>query len=170
MADVAKEIKAYMEVRPVMRPVRFKTWQCGWPHGLKKNSILEIQENQWMRREEPGNCPVECVCQKRCSDGIVVVDCEEKSLTDVPSSMPQGLIELNLRNNEIKDILASPYLKNVTGLKLSNNKVERLQAFVVQKLKQVKVLLIDSNKLTSLSREIETLNFTTLALDQNLFS
>ena len=84
--------------------------------------------------------------------------------------MPQGLIELNLRNNEIKDILASPYLKNVTGLKLSNNKVERLQAFVVQKLKQVKVLLIDSNKLTSLSREIETLNFTTLALDQNLFS
>ena len=120
-----------------------------------------------MQREESGNCSVECVCQKRCSDGIVVIDCE--SLVEVPSSMPQGLIELNLRNNEIKDIPAYPYLLNVTVLKLSNNKVERLQAFVVQKLKQVKVFLIDSNKLKSLPREIENLNFTTLALDQNLF-
>ena len=168
MSAVASEIKKLSAPNPGIRP-RFETWQCDWPRQLKNKSILEIQENQWMQREQPDNCPVECVCQKRCSDGIVVVDCERKSLIEVPSSMPQGLIELNLRNNEIKDIPAYPYLKNVTVLKLSNNKVERLQAFVVQKLKQVKVLLIDSNKLTSLPREIENLNFTTLALDQNLF-
>ena len=169
MSAVAKEIGLkFLEGNPFGR-YRFKTWQCDWPHGLKNKSILEVDENQWMHREEPDNCPVECVCQKRCLDGIVVVDCERKSLTEVPSSMPQGLIELNLRNNEITDIPAYPYLKNVLVLKLSNNKVERLQAFVVQKLKQVKVLLIDSNKLTSLPREIENLNFTTLALDQNLF-
>ena len=168
MAAVAKEIRKLLETHPDVLP-RFETWQCAWPHGVKNKSILEIEENQWMQREEPDSCPVDCFCQKRCSDGIVVVDCEKKSLIEVPSAMPQGLIELNLKNNEITDILAYPYLKNVTVLKLSNNKVERLQAFVVQKLKQVKVLLIDSNKLTSLPREIENLNFTTLALDQNLF-
>ena len=148
---------------------RFKTWQCDWPHELKNQSILEIEENLWMQRKEPDNCPAECVCRKRCSDGIVVVDCEKKSLIEVPSSMPQGLIELNLRNNEIKDIPAYPYLLNVTVLKLSNNKVDHLQTSVVQKLKHVKIFLIDSNKLTSLPRETETLNFTTLAVSQNPF-
>ena len=171
MSAVAKEIRLkLLEGNPVnIVRYRLKSWQCDWPHGLKSKSILEIEENQWMHREEPDNCPDKCFCQKRCSDGIVVVDCEEKSLRGVPSSMPQGLIELNLRNNEIKDIPAYPYFINVTVLKLSNNKVEQLQTSVVQKLKHVKIFLIDSNKLTSLPKEIETLNFTTLALSQNPF-
>ena len=54
-----------------------------------------------MHKEEPENCPAQCVCLKRCSDEIVVVNCEGKSLAEVPSSMLQGLIELNVRNNEI---------------------------------------------------------------------
>ena len=151
------------------RELCFSSWRCSWPHGLKNKPILEIEESQWMRREELSNCPDGCFCLKRCSDGIIVVDCEKKSLKEVPSSMPQGLIELNLRNNEIKDIPAHPYLINVTVLKLSNNKVEQLQASMVQKLKHVKSLLIDSNRLSSLPKEIEALNFTTLALDQNVF-
>ena len=69
---------------------------------------------------------------------LLLLIVREKSLRGVPSSMPQGLIELNLRNNEIKDIPAYPYFINVTVLKLSNNKVEQLQDFVVQKLKHVK--------------------------------
>ena len=83
--------------------------------------------------------------------------------------MPQGLIELNLRNNEIKDIPPYPYLMNVTVLKLSNNKIDELQVSTLKKLKHIETLLIDSNQLTSLPREIETINFTKLALDQNLF-
>jgi len=60
-------------------------------------------------------------------------------------------------------------LENVTVLKLTNNKVERLKASTVEKLKRVEILLIDANNLTTLPREIESLNFTTLALEQNLF-
>ena len=61
------------------------SWQCGWPHELKNKSILEVRENQWMHKEEPENCPAQCVCRKRCSDEIIVVNCEGKSLAEAPS-------------------------------------------------------------------------------------
>ena len=167
MSDNIEMIKRSIYYEDVRTQV--SSWQCNWPHELKKKSILVVRENQWMRKEEPENCPVECVCRQRCSDQIIVVNCEGKSLVKVPSSMPEGLIELNLRNNEIKDIPSYPYLTNVTVLKLSNNKIDELQVSTLKKLKHIDTLLIDSNKLTSLPREIETMNFTTLVLDQNWF-
>ena len=168
MSVFIKIIKLSYMFNPHMR-LQVRSWQCGWPHELQNKSILEVRENQWMRKEELENCPAECVCRKRCSDEIIVVNCEGKNLAEVPSSLPQGLIELNLRNNEIKDIPPYPYLTNVTVLKLTNNKIDELQLSTLKKLKHTRTLLIDSNKLTSLPREIEIMNFTTLALDQNLF-
>ena len=145
------------------------SFECGWPHKLKKKSIIKVKKNQWMSKEEPENCPAECVCLKQCSDETIVINCEGKSLKELPSSMPQGLIELNLRNNEIKDIPPYPYLMNVTVLKLSNNKIDELQVSTLKNLKHIETLLIDSNQLTSLPRDIETMNFKTLALGQNWF-
>ena len=168
MSAAAKNIRKILKTNPEIS-LRFQTWKCDWPRGLRNKTILEIKEKQWMQREEPHNCPSKCSCQNRCSDGVTVVDCEEKSLVEVPSSMPQGLIELNLRNNEIKDIPPYPYLINVTVLKLSNNKIDELQVSTLKQLKHTHTLLIDANKLTTLPRKIETMNFTTLALDQNLF-
>ena len=162
--EMIKRSLYYEELR-----TQVSSWQCDWPHELKKKSILVVRENQWMRKEEPENCPAECVCRQPCSDEIIFVNCEGKSLVEVPRSMPQGLIELNLRNNEIKDIPSYPYLINVTVLKLSNNKIDELQVSTLKKLKHIETLLIDSNQLTSLPREIETMNFTTLALGQNWF-
>ena len=169
MWAVAREVRKILETNPKIRP-RFDTWICDWPYRVKGKSILELGENQWMpRKSPPQNCPPKCFCQERCSDGIVVVDCEERNLTKFPSIMPQGIIELNLINNEIKDIPAYSFLTNVTVLKLTNNKIDQLQASVLQKLQIMEVLLIDSNKLTSLPREIESMNFTELSLDQNWF-
>ena len=171
MSSVAQEIKKLLQQYPLIRSW-FETWRCYWPLELRNKSILEIREDQWLRREtelEDRNCPTECTCRQRCSSGSIVVDCEKKKLTELPSLLPQGLIELNLMNNDIRDIPAYPYLVNVTVLKLTNNKVERLKASIVKKLKRVEILLIDANKLTTLPREIEPLNITTLALEQNLF-
>ena len=173
MSAVAREIGKWFPRHSSMRS-RFDTWQCYWPLELKNKSILEIGEDQWLRggtKLENQNCPIACTCRERCSNGIIVVNCAGKNLTEVPSpsSMPQSLIELNLINNDIRDIPAYPYLANVTVLKLTNNKVEQLNASTVKKLKLVEILYIDSNKLTTLPREIESLNFTKLALDRNSF-
>ena len=169
MWAVAREVRKILQTSPIIKP-RFDTWICDWPYRVKGKSILELGENQWMpRKSPPQNCPPKCFCQERCLDGIVIVDCEERNLTKFPSLMPQGIIELNLINNEIKDLPAYSFLTNVTVLKLTNNKIYQLQTSVLQKLRIINVLLIDSNKLTSLPREIESMNFTELALDQNLF-
>ena len=62
-----------------------------------------------------------------------------------------------------------PFLANVTVLRLTNNKIKRLKAATVKKFKRLEILLIDSNRLPTLPKEIESLNFTTLALDKNFF-
>ena len=73
--------RIYTELR-----LQVSSWQCGWPDQLKGKSILEVSENQWMRKEELQDCPAECVCRKRCTDEIIVVNCEGKGLSEVPSS------------------------------------------------------------------------------------
>ena len=170
MSAVAHEIRKLFPTNSSMRS-RFDNWQCRWPLELKGKSILEIREDQWPEIVfyDP-NCPTECT-RGRCSGNgiIIVVDCARKDLKEVPSLMPQGLIELNLISNDIRDIPAYPFLANVTVLRLTNNKIKRLKAATVKKFKRLEILLIDSNRLPTLPKEIESLNFTTLALDKNFF-
>ena len=170
MSAFVQEIREWFPTQSWMQS-RFDTWRCHWPLELKDKSILEIREDQWLGTEfYDRNCPKECTCRERCSNGIrIIVNCAGKNLTEVPRSMPQGLIELNLINNDIRDIPAYPYFANVTVLNLTNNKVERLNASTVKELKRLKILLLDSNELTTLPKEIKSLNFTTLELDQNFF-
>ena len=170
MAATVKLISPVLEKHPEIK-LRFSSWLCDWPHELKGKSFLDTNEtNQWMTREKTKHqCPSACVCRKRCSDGHIVVNCESQNLKEIPSSMPQGRIELNLINNHIKNIPPYSYLENVTVLKLTNNKVEQLQVSVLKGLKHVKTLLIDSNMLRGLPKEIISLKFTRMALSGNSF-
>ena len=170
MSTVAQEVKKLVQSRPYIRS-RFSTWKCHWPQRLKNRMILEIEEDQWIVREEKGNtkCPVQCICLERCSDRRMIVDCERRNLTEVPSVVPQGLVELNLEANAIQSVPAYPYMVNVTILRLTNNQIKSLTASTVERLENIEILLIDANQLTTLPREIKTLNFTTLALDGNFF-
>ena len=107
VSAVAHEIRKLFPTNSSMRS-RFDNWQCHWPLELKGKSILEIREDQWPEIVfyDP-NCPTECT-RGRCSGNgiIIVVDCAGKDLKEVPSLMPQGLIELNLISNDIWDIPA----------------------------------------------------------------
>ena len=78
MSVSIERIKLFFMFNREMR-LQVYSWQCGWPHELENKSILEVRENQWMHKEEPENCPAECVCRRRCSDKIIVVSCEGKS-------------------------------------------------------------------------------------------
>ena len=169
MAATVKLISSVLEKHPKIKP-RFSSWLCDWPHELKGKSFLDTNEtNQWMTREKIQNCPSACLCRKRCSDGHIVVNCESQNLEEMPSSMPQRRIELNLINNQIRKIPSYYYLENLTVLKLTNNKVEQLQVSVLKGLKDVKTLMIDSNMLGSLPEEIIRLQFTRMALSGNSF-
>ena len=169
MAATVKLISPVLEQHPEIKP-RFSNWLCDWPHELKGKSFLDTNEtNQWMTREKTQNCPPGCSCENRCSDEHIVIDCQSQSLEEIPISLPQGGLELNLINNQIREIPSHYNLENVTVLKLTDNKLIKLEDFVLKGLKHVKTLLIDSNMLTSLPEEIKTLNFTRMALSKNDF-
>ena len=60
-------------------------------------------------------------------------------------------------------------LENVTALYLTHNNIQVLNESTVQKFTRIKILFIDSNELTGLPKNIENINFTSLALHHNFF-
>lgn len=150
---------------------KFKTWKCAWPEELRDQNILEINENQVIAQKKPKFCPVECSCFERCLDQTILIDCEGRNLTEVPRVLSRGaLIELNLRNNNIRDIPVYLYMKNLLALYLTRNKIQQLNPMMIDNLKQIRILHVDSNNLTSLPRNIESLHsLKNLALHDNVF-
>ncbi|XP_078344803.1 toll-like receptor 6 [Oculina patagonica] len=152
-----------------IRKEQFQTWKCAAPSELKGKSILSVDEDQFQCQRNLENCPSGCLCFVRALDGTVVIDCKGRNLTAVPPKVPCGRIELNLQDNDIREIPPYPYMENVTALYLTQNKIQVLNDSTVQKFTRIKILFIDSNKLTDLPRNIEKVNFTTLVLHHNFF-
>ena len=128
-----------------------------------------VPESQTELKNSNRNCPKECTCYVRSAQGTVIVDCKEKHLVTMPRSVPDGQTELFLQSNDIREIPRYRYLENVTSLYLSHNQIERLDEKTIDRLKQIETLFIDSNKLTTLPRNIESITFTKISLQHNSF-
>ena len=148
---------------------KFDTWKCVTPADLKGTTVMSVTKRQFRCERNLTNCPSACKCAVRTSDSAVLVDCVHRNLTRMPEVLPDGLLELHFQNNFIKDLLPYSYLKNVTALYLSGNCLSKLNVSSLHKMKRVKELLLDSNKLVSLPPQIQELNFTKIALRHNLF-
>ena len=153
----------------VVRPQQFSTWKCAAPMAIKDKPILSLREDLFRSNKNLSNCPKECTCYVRSMDETVIVDCKEKDLIAMPRSVPAGQTELFLQSNNIREIPSYSYLENVTALYLSHNNIERLDEKTIDKLKRIDILFIDSNKLTTLPRNIENVNFTKISLQHNFF-
>ena len=166
---LARWLQALVQKDTRIRPEQFQTWKCAVPRELKDKPILSVEEDQFKCQRNLEHCPGGCLCFVRALDGTVVIDCKARKLTAVPPRVPRGRIELYLQNNDIREIPPYPYMENVTALYLSQNKIKVLNESTVQKLTRIETLFIDSTKLTSLPRNIEEVNFTSLALHHNFF-
>ena len=153
----------------VVKPQQFSTWKCAAPMAIKDKPILSLREDQFISNRNLSNCPKECTCYVRSIDGTVIVDCKENDLVTMPRSVPEGQTELFLQSNNIREIPSYGYLENVTALYLSHNNIERLDEKTIDRLKRIEILLIDSNKLTTLPRNIENVSFTKISLQHNFF-
>ena len=150
--------------------MRFRSWKCAWPEQMRDKTILETNANDLIKQNEPRQCPEECSCFERCSDQTVVIDCQGRKLDIMPKTLPSSdSIQLNLRNNYIRDIPRHPYLKNLTALYLTHNEIQRLNEVVVDSFERIRILHMDSNNLTTLPRNIENLFLANLALHDNNF-
>ena len=162
-------LRSLMQSDAPVESKQFLSWKCAAPFELKDKPILSVDEHQFKCQRNLENCPKQCTCLVRALDGTVVVDCKRRNLVTIPRKVPRGQIELHLQNNNIREIPPYPYLENVTALYLTHNKIDVLNTSTVQRLQRIKILFIDSNKLTNLPRNIENVTFTTLALHHNFF-
>lgn len=162
-------LRALVQRDTRIRDEQFQTWKCAAPTELKGKPILSVDEDQFKCQRNLENCPHGCLCFVRASDGTVVIDCKGRNLTAVPPKVPRGRIELKLQDNNIREIPPYPYMENVTALYLTHNKIQELNESTVQRFTRIEFFFIDSNKLTDLPKNIENVNFTTLALHHNFF-
>ena len=162
-------LRALVQRDTRIRSNQFYTWKCAAPTELKGKPILSVDENQFKCQRNLENCPHGCLCFVRALDGTVVIDCKGRNLTAVPPKVPRGRLELKLEDNNIREIPPYPYMENVTALYLTHNKIQALNESTVRRFTRIRVLFIDSNKLTDLPKNIKNVNFTTLALHHNFF-
>ena len=162
-------LRSLMQNNAGVQSKQFLSWKCAAPIELKDKHVLSVDEHQFKCQRNLQNCPKECTCLVRASDRTVEFDCKQRNLVTMPRKVPRGQIELHLQNNNIREIPPYLYLENVTALYLTHNKIGVLNASTVQRLRRIKILFIDSNKLTNLPRNIENVTLTTLALHHNFF-
>ena len=114
-------------------------------------------------------CPESCSCFKRNYKEIIIVDCRDTILEDMPKTLPNSLLELWFQNSNISDIDSFPYLENVTVLNVAQNKLKDIVPSALNKFKRLKILNLESNHLTSLPIQISALSLSKLTLSDNLF-
>uniref|UniRef100_A0A182PDY4 LRRNT domain-containing protein n=1 Tax=Anopheles epiroticus TaxID=199890 RepID=A0A182PDY4_9DIPT len=95
-------------------------------------------------------CPHPC----RCADGIV--DCREKSLTTVPSTLPEDTTEVRLEQNYITEIPPKAFAnhRRLKRIDLSNNNISRVAYDAFSGLKSLTSLVLYGNKIKDLPASV----------------
>ncbi|CAC5413810.1 unnamed protein product [Mytilus coruscus] len=113
------------------------------------------------------NCPSECSCFLRYNQSITIVDCRGANLSFVPDSVPKGLIDMWLQNNNISILNFIPYFNNVRQLYMSSNRLREIKDNVFSEMKNLKFLKVDDNFLGYLPKTIGSLNLDEMYIDHN---
>ncbi|CAC5409886.1 unnamed protein product [Mytilus coruscus] len=104
-------------------------------------------------------CPKNCYCFYQPKEKRTVFNCTNAGLTQLPVYIPEGKnLILILKNNSIENLENRTYLGRISVLDISNNKIQTIKPGFVANLPKDISLSLTGNKLTTLPREIQTLN------------
>ncbi|XP_065098520.1 chondroadherin-like b [Paramisgurnus dabryanus] len=100
---------------------------------------------------QPGKCPKSCMC-----DTIkLTVACVNKNLTEVPPTIDEITVKLDLRGNDLQELpteafSGTPYL---TQLSLQNSNIRRVKEGAFRKLGRLVILNLSNNNIEILYQE-----------------
>uniref|UniRef100_A0A673YPX7 Slit homolog 3 (Drosophila) n=1 Tax=Salmo trutta TaxID=8032 RepID=A0A673YPX7_SALTR len=104
---------------------------------------------------KPHTCiPQASVCPASCTCNNNIVDCRRKGLTEIPANLPEGIVEIRLEQNLIKNIPAgafSPY-KKLKRIDLSKNQVSDIAADAFTGLRSLTSLVLYGNKIAEIPK------------------
>ncbi|XP_015606545.1 protein slit isoform X1 [Cephus cinctus] len=130
--------------------------RCSLPPYLKNQKLSDLQEHEFKCSgpvERTGSeCSAEPLCPHPCRCEEDIVDCREKSLTKIPTHLPEDTTELRLEQNNITEIppkAFSPYRK-LRRLDLSNNKIQKVASDAFHGLKSLESIVLYGNNITEL--------------------
>ena len=147
------------------------TWQCSDPIYLRGRTLIDVSPQDLRCQENNRNCPKKCKCFSTESDATILVDCQNKGLTEPPSKVPLNTIILDLRGNEIEslvDLSKLQYIWELSELRLSLNKLRAIPNMLVSKLFHLDILSLSNNLITVIPHGFKQMNHTKLSLGGNV--
>ncbi|XP_061882293.1 slit homolog 2 protein isoform X5 [Entelurus aequoreus] len=130
--------------------------QCMSPPHLRGHNVAEVQKKEFVctgYQTSSSSCSV-LQCPESCTCSNNIVDCRGKSLTEIPTNLPETITEIRLEQNAIKVIPTgafSPY-KKLRRIDLSNNQISELASDAFQGLRSLNSLVLYGNKITEISK------------------
>ena len=117
-------------------------------------------------------CPLGCLCQERPDFGVIHVDCQNASLTSIPTKLPQNkdysAYELIVSNNKITRIDDVDYANQLSLLRAENNSISEISAEFLDKMADKNpVLNLQNNRLTRVPRTMENIKYQNVSLEGN---
>ena len=142
----------------------YRTWKY---INLNNSSILNLIPSAFQCPLKGQGCPKECTCKKMYYHSISVF-CQDRNLTQLPASVPNGTEFLYLNKNQISLIDGKPYLSRLKYLNISDNYLSFISPKALHML-QGAIVNLTRNKLTSLPSDIQTMNFSALSIAHNVW-
>ncbi|XP_062609790.1 uncharacterized protein LOC134271606 [Saccostrea cucullata] len=134
------------------------SYTCSSPEHLKNFNVLNVFNDTALLDmfvcQKQNFCPSVCTCIEQPSRYRMIVDCSNRNLTSLPTYLPETIynIELNCSNNAITDVIPVNYLKNLSVLDLSGNRVTEISDTVPSRLESLESLYLTDHSLPKLTR------------------
>uniref|UniRef100_A0A8C8RRE4 Slit guidance ligand 3 n=1 Tax=Pelusios castaneus TaxID=367368 RepID=A0A8C8RRE4_9SAUR len=166
---------------------------CMAPVHLRGFNVADVQKKEYVcsgSHSEPPSCNANSItCPSPCTCSNNIVDCRGKGLTEIPSNLPEGIVEIKLGcylpffcfpisfrvlyGNKITEIPKGLFdgLVSLQLLLLNANKINCLRVNTFQDLHNLNLLSLYDNKLQTISKGLfaPLQSIQTLHLAQNPF-
>lgn len=108
-------------------------------------------------------CPSGCTCTERPANRTIEIHCPKAVLTEMPSSYPRPYwnytyrLEMQMQNNNIKELEDRSYYHNVYYLDLSHNGLRNMSASALRHLQEAAQIDLHNNNLSTLPWEVQNI-------------
>ncbi|XP_050676463.1 protein slit [Leptidea sinapis] len=131
--------------------------RCQAPAAMRGALLTELDAHELICNGPQTAITAECSAEPRCpppcrcsADGTV--DCREKLLYSLPTSIPHRATEIRLEQNEITEVVSGAFsaVKRVARIDLSNNKITKVAGDAFNGLVHLTSLVLYGNKIKDL--------------------
>ena len=137
-------------------PYNMNSIKCQKPVDLRGIPLVKAPATSLGCYTEVPGCPQDCQCWVRTVDEVVKVICSNKSLTQLPESLPYNTTELDFSGNLLVSLPQDipDYLLSINVLDLNTNLLDHLDGWLFERLTETSELKLHGNQLTSLPSEV----------------